>query len=816
MLSAHSERPVLRGGGLMIVGFLSRHMTAAISAMFFFTVLVLLVSSLPSNHHHYYYSGQDFTTLRRDGKEESALLSHQVKWSSLRSHPSPLYPDSQWIIKNYQQRSQEHLLQNTNRNRPQYPSRGSLTYHSGALRNRFVSDDVWRPNDAYDAAHQNSQQHGNREVLRPKQRPLEDYPSRSEYLKQMIPADYAHGSEDLFLMIKTGATVLWNRLPVHVATTLTRVPHFALYADQASSVGGHEVVDALANLTAATAGSEQLALYRTLRAMRERHAAADAGHTPLAGGWHLDKFKNLPMLAHAWRTAPPQVQWFVFMDGDSYMLLDNLMDYLSTLDPARPYYIGNHQVLGEASFAHGGSGVVLSRAAMNASVGAHPHAVHGLERETLDVCCGDFMVAELLRRYGGVGLLTAEDDWNDEWREDDTRTRWWRRNLERREREEREQGSRAFQGRRVGAKFTKFPQWDLAVARADWCNKVVSFHHLSAMDVEVLWEYERMLSPERRRHITYSDIYRDFVAPYIESFMPGWNSMARENEFSRKKYLEDLEKAQKAQEEEDKLEKERLEVGADNEALEDSISEPNAEPRELSDIAEIFKKRYSNGHTVLEFEDVNSGMHPWDSAELCQQKCLEDAYCLSWRFLPEEQYCGTDTAVRLGRPAFDFLEYDEEEAGRQLGGAVSGYVVDRVRHIRRAKDCDAEYRLTRAEDLAALDRALAVADAADEARSERRDEAGRRGYRSAMDMVQRRLITHEGADYYEGWYLRARLADQLQEERARKMRRDKLEAQGEVAEESAMSEAETQLIDDRARHLKNLKWLREREMGNAI
>lgn len=744
-----------------------------------------------------------------------------------------------------------------------------MYFHDKIHRYSYVTDDIWRPNDAY-VPTSNFYTNNLQDVLRPKRPPISAFPNRGEYLKQTIVQDYAKDADKMFLMIKTGATVLWNRLPIHLSTTLTRVPHFGLYADFATSVGGYEVVDTLANLTETTKRDNQFRLYRDLRDMRDRHAISDPGHAKLTGGWDLDKFKNIPMLLHAWNNAPPHVEWFVFQDADTFMMIDNLMDYLNQLNSSLPLYIGEIQYLGGAPFAHGGSGVILSRAAMELSVGSHPEWVNSMEEHTRSVCCGDYMVAYMLKKVN-VTILGLFDDKDDEWKPGESFESRWLRNRRRREQEE-DPNPREFHYNRVGHKFQKFPHWDLAATREEWCNKIVSFHHLSAMDVELLWEYEQTLSPERRRHITYSDIYRDFVAPHIEYYMPGWNSMARQKEFTESQDLEneikEIEREWRAKEQEEEKKRKKEEGGGsesifDPEKLkavkemveklakakkekkenkENNLRKRSAEPEEENEkrddgeqeILDVKKENEGNESDTVEedkkekedkkeepaekseestedkkseersddgiidvysepdkdnadvspefaektkqfeeklareqeyeeqrkqreeekaqkIEEVkkkikegNGGdtARPWHSAELCQKHCMEDPYCNSWRYLPAERYCANDDAVRLGRPAFTYLTYDEGEKNRKLDGAISGYMIHRIRETRRDKGCDINYQTTEESN------ALQLIQAANLAKT--------------IDTEEAYNAPNLQPDLYEGWYARRKLHEQFQ------------------------------------------------------
>jgi hypothetical protein len=458
-----------------------------------------------------------------------------------------------------------------------------LTYHSGLDAFRFISNDAWRPADVYDDSSVSDH--------RPDVGKLGNYKNKAEYFKQPLVADYANNTEKVFLMIKTGATVLWERLPLHLVTTLTRVPNFAIYADVAATVSGHEVIDILQNVTESTMNHDQFSMYRRLRHLRDTHGAISPSETTLTGGWNLDKFKNIPMLLDAYRRSPDS-DWFIFMDADTYFMMDNLMDYLNTIDPNDPLYLGSSAMLGDTVFAHGGSGVVLSRKAMELTVGEHPEWVAESEKHALNVCCGDYMVAYLMLK-AGIKVASGYDYPH------------------------------------VGWKFQGNTQSSLRLHPEVWCQKVVSFHHLEPSDIETLWEYERLLGPERRRDIRYGDIYRDFVAPYIQEEMFEWDCIPQGHTYTEK----------------------------DDEKLKEAHSD-----EEL-----VFPR-------------------PWESVKACKQSCKDTKNCLMWRYLPKEKSCKIEDAVRLGRPYFPWVKYEDT---LDRTGVTSGYMIDRIRELRANEfECD--------------------------------------------------------------------------------------------------------------------------------
>lgn len=472
-------------------------------------------------------------------------------------------------------------------------------FHDEKDRGRFESVDVWRDPEVYDDP---SQPEG---LLRPPMPSLGEFKSKGEYIKQPIVADYAKNSDKLFLMIKTGASVLWKRLPVHLFTTLTRVPHFGLYSDAPASIGGYEVIDVLANVSAETKNSDAFEMYRLQRELHDGYGVLDLSEVNVNKGWDLDRFKNIPMLVHAYKSSPNS-DWFAFMDADSYFMLDNLMEYLDTLDPNKPLYIGN--AIGAYRFCHGGTGVVLSRKALELTVGGDPEWIAKAEKVTHDTCCGDFMVAWLMKEMIDLEPKSGKEEYPH-----------------------------------IGSKFQGNSFWDVEINEDKWCEPILSFHHLTPHDIEILWEFERLQGPNRNK-ITYASIYNQFYKPYLTPLREDWDNGAREDEYTEQRYQD-----QKAN------------------ALEEGNEERLREMQELE----------------------KSGPLPHESLEGCRLACEAKSDCLSYRYMPEEKYCGISTTVRLGHPQRTYISHEDEHDGdRNKYGIVSGWQIDRIRGIRSRSPCD--------------------------------------------------------------------------------------------------------------------------------
>lgn len=366
------------------------------------------------------------------------------------------------------------------------------------MRGRYESPEVWRAEGIFEEKG-GPHMHKVPRPERPKQPSPGHYKKPADYLEQTLVADYPRGSiKDVFLMLKTGGLVMWDRLPIHLATTLTRVDNFAIYSDMAGSVAGYEVIDILKDLPKEILESADLTSYRQMRTMRSEGynwVASDIDFHGRNDGWANDKYKNIPMLADAYKRSP-ESKWFVFMDDDTYMLWDNLDAYLGSMDPMEPIYLGSrawfpipqeHKGQKVKIFAHGGSGVVISKGAMDRLFG--PQSGNSIE-ETVEKwslladtqCCGDLMVAWALFESGGVLL-------------DDSRT---------------DRPITRFQGEPIYTTFFN---------EETMCEPLMSFHHLRGHEIEILWEYERLNS---RAEILYQDIYRDFVLPYIVDEREDW------------------------------------------------------------------------------------------------------------------------------------------------------------------------------------------------------------------------------------------------------------------------------------------------------
>jgi hypothetical protein len=148
----------------------------------------------------------------------------------------------------------------------------------------------------------------------------------------------------------------------------------------------------------------------------------------------------------------PDKQWYVFVETDTYIMWQNLLNYLAALDHTKPYYVGGQMWIIDELFAHGGTGYAVSRPALQRIV--HMFQEHRIDWEnwTNAQWAGDCVLGRAFVD-SGTKLTKAWPIW---------------------------------QGDAIGAL-----DWQRREEHRLWCSPVVSYHHLTPDTVEDLWKFEQ-------------------------------------------------------------------------------------------------------------------------------------------------------------------------------------------------------------------------------------------------------------------------------------------------------------------------------------
>ncbi|KAI7489204.1 glycosyltransferase family 31 protein [Hortaea werneckii] len=327
-----------------------------------------------------------------------------------------------------------------------------------------------------------------------------------------LPCRRLPGSDETLIVLRPGATELDDRFAVHLSTSLRCFPNYLIFSDLEEEYRGEHIIDALADVSLVyRQDSPDFELWRRLRA----GGRSTLGPSELAGspdrfanmggkadnpGWKLDKWKFLPMVNRTLHERP-DFKWYVFIEGDSFLLWSQLQQYLSTLDPTDLIYAGSQMFISGVLFAHGGSGFIVSQPAMQRVV--DHYSVHKAEIEefTDGHWAGDCVLGKAFTD-SGVPFTNA-----------------WP----------------AIQGDYPGL---------VPYARADgrsvpdeslreWCYPTISYHHMSPVMTQQLWSFEQewMVRHNATTDILrHKDVFTDFVMPQMLSYRNDWENPSDQEE----------------------------------------------------------------------------------------------------------------------------------------------------------------------------------------------------------------------------------------------------------------------------------------------
>lgn len=293
------------------------------------------------------------------------------------------------------------------------------------------------------------------------------------------PSGQLEGTEEIVVAIKTGATELFKTLPIHFVTTLPQTANYLLFSDHEQTIGQYQIQDSLNETT-----EEARKTYNDFQLYRDQRQYMAEGQNPefldFKGGWELDKFKNIPILAKTWRQRP-NAKWYVFIDADTYIGMANLMPFLKTLDHKKELYFGSPTYIADLEFAHGGTGYVLSHAAVKKVMEKHPRIDGEYDAWTKEQCCGDYAVARALKD-NDISLKWASPNFNGE------------------------------------------PPYMIEFDKDKMCQPLITLHHMRAQDVGDYWNFEREHA-KPGQYILFADAYEYFVAPHLRDERLDWDNL---------------------------------------------------------------------------------------------------------------------------------------------------------------------------------------------------------------------------------------------------------------------------------------------------
>ncbi|PQE15949.1 glycosyltransferase family 31 protein [Rutstroemia sp. NJR-2017a BVV2] len=330
-------------------------------------------------------------------------------------------------------------------------------------------------------------------------KPVSDNDAKHGIEAAVPTVPHAVSRADILLIVKTGTSTLWRRMPMQLTTTLADIPNYELYSDlQETLTYGVETIDVLSNISEIIRDHDKAAysIYEDLQTdIHAYHEQAqlpgDEPEMPPGNhkGWILDRYKFLPMLTHA-QEHYPNFKWYIYIEDDTFVFWDNLLQWLATLPTDdKPAYYGAYSGEINATFAQGGSGIAFSRSLMRSVFGgSNAPTLLEYANFTADSCCGDMILGKVLRDHG---VLVNEGEYGP-------------------------------------VSFRPEPPWKTSFEEFLWCIPIFTFHHLHQRDLVQLMMLERKhrQSALGSRPILFSDIFHATVTSHLLPRRDDWDNFA--------------------------------------------------------------------------------------------------------------------------------------------------------------------------------------------------------------------------------------------------------------------------------------------------
>ncbi|GAO19200.1 hypothetical protein UVI_02007930 [Ustilaginoidea virens] len=287
----------------------------------------------------------------------------------------------------------------------------------------------------------------------------------------------------VLVLLKTGASETYRRLPTHFMTMLKCLPadNVLIFSDMAETVTGHAVYDSLEFvLDGIKKTNADFEIYRRQKHCLIAHDECNKMYDVGSEGWNLDKYKNTHIAERAYQMRPHH-DWYMFIDADTYVSFENLIKWLPHADPAKHHYIGSIEYSGTFPFAHGGSGYLMSQALMHSMLHGRKGFGNQYDEALTKHCCGDIMWSDIVQKEQ---KHPPENMWP------------------------------FFNGRKPNT---------LSYSDKQWCQPVITLHKLVAQNINDVHALERELV-KSGKELKIKDLFHRFFEPHLRALEPNWDN----------------------------------------------------------------------------------------------------------------------------------------------------------------------------------------------------------------------------------------------------------------------------------------------------
>ncbi|KAJ9473839.1 hypothetical protein PHBOTO_003915 [Pseudozyma hubeiensis] len=295
--------------------------------------------------------------------------------------------------------------------------------------------------------------------------------------------------DDMVLITKVGSATVHKRLLIHLAEqplSNLYMPNHLYVSDYSLTLSNITFYDALANVSSTVAALDEFKSLRAeLKALVESNQDLD-DMSQKDGGWKLDKYKFLPAVAEAYRRWPGK-KWYVMVEADTFLFWNQLVKWLGELDEKKQLMMGHPSFCDydeqSTMFTHGGSGIVLSGATVEASFGQDADFEHTHDDLIQKSAFGDALLSKSIYDSPLINFTELSPE--------------------------------------GGERFNSDPPRVLKFTRGNWCSPIMSFHHITPSDAAHLYDFQRRIEPKLSSTdvVRWSDIWDEFIPAFLKEAM---------------------------------------------------------------------------------------------------------------------------------------------------------------------------------------------------------------------------------------------------------------------------------------------------------
>ena len=297
---------------------------------------------------------------------------------------------------------------------------------------------------------------------------------------------------DTVIIVKTGANELYEKLPTQLLTSLHCYDDEDLlfFSDLEQNLGLYTIHDALDNVTESVKiNNQHFDYYRT---MQQYHKDGQSVNTIVReqtreAAWNLDKYKFLHMLEKSWKLRPNR-KWYVYIEADTYLVQSNLRLWLERLDSSKPLYLGSPTYVNGVGFAHGGSGIVLSGAALSQFADGDEGVAARYDEMMTHEMYGDYVLMKALKDKG-VDFTSAWPMLQNE----------------------------------KPSTIPFGPGPDNGVRH--WCQPIVTMHHITPEEASQIWAFEQTRQ-DVAKPLLLKELYAGMVAQEVHAERDDWYNLS--------------------------------------------------------------------------------------------------------------------------------------------------------------------------------------------------------------------------------------------------------------------------------------------------